>query len=326
FKLNCFRGGEFSAVLNITLFVAGVSIQHMLLHAVFTPVKSATEIPMLMVGFGSSVVALFVQLGGASTPRPPTSESISSASNLPDLAKTPKCTRWSPSGAAKRTPLWDDDGIAALFRLRYKSQLSARFYSKSNADKKTAYVMLAAELSVVTEKEYSVAQVQDKLFVCTSPLVHGQLRDEGHLRFVSPGSPVPVEVVHEPCVVFANHPSLRVGDVVQLIPKLERNAANAIVFIDPLVSPFEDMTPFQRAVLMGVIHVHIDFRLSCNNANILIAECKPQTLVLPGCYASYELIVFVLANVFAQYYLGYYQYIALFVLKFDIFSTLSSPL
>ncbi|ETV72568.1 hypothetical protein H257_12334 [Aphanomyces astaci] len=134
------------------------------------------------------------------------------------------------------------------------------------------------------------------LFVCTSPLVHGQLRDEGHLRFVSPGSPVPVEVVHEPCVVFANHPSLRVGDVVQLIPKLERNAANAIVFIDPLVSPFEDMTPFQRAVLMGVIHVHIDFRLSCNNANILIAECKPQTLVLPGCYASYELIVFVLAN------------------------------
>ncbi|ETV72565.1 hypothetical protein H257_12331 [Aphanomyces astaci] len=57
--LNCFRGGAFSAVLNITLFVAGVSIQHMLLHAVFTPVKSATEIPMLMVGFGSSVVALF---------------------------------------------------------------------------------------------------------------------------------------------------------------------------------------------------------------------------------------------------------------------------
>ncbi|RHY98479.1 hypothetical protein DYB35_012276 [Aphanomyces astaci] len=29
---------------------------------------SATEIPMLMVGFGSSVVELFVQLGGASTP------------------------------------------------------------------------------------------------------------------------------------------------------------------------------------------------------------------------------------------------------------------
>ncbi|ETV64754.1 hypothetical protein H257_18417 [Aphanomyces astaci] len=43
------------------------------------------------------------------------------------LAKTPK-----------HTPLWDDDGVAALFRLRYKSQLSARIYSKNNADKKTA--------------------------------------------------------------------------------------------------------------------------------------------------------------------------------------------
>ncbi|RHY17079.1 hypothetical protein DYB25_009851, partial [Aphanomyces astaci] len=84
-------------------------------------------------------------------------------SNLPALTKTPKRTRRSPSGAAKRTPLWDDNGVAALFRLRYKSQLSARFYSKNNADKKTAYVMLAAELSVATEKEYSVAQVQDKV-------------------------------------------------------------------------------------------------------------------------------------------------------------------
>ncbi|RHY84609.1 hypothetical protein DYB35_010035 [Aphanomyces astaci] len=71
--LNCFRGGAFSAVLNITLFVAGVSIQHMLLHAAVTPVMSATEIPMLMVGFGSSAVALFVQVCGASTPRPLTS-------------------------------------------------------------------------------------------------------------------------------------------------------------------------------------------------------------------------------------------------------------
>ncbi|ETV72580.1 hypothetical protein H257_12342 [Aphanomyces astaci] len=122
-----------------------------------------------------------------------------------------------------------------------------------------------------------------KLFAGASPFVHGQLRDEGHLRFVSPGSPVPVE---EPCIVFANHPSLRIGDVVQLIPKLQRNAANAIVFIDPYVSPFEAMTPFQPTALMEVIHAPIDFRLSCNNANILIAECKPQTLVLPACYAS----------------------------------------
>ncbi|KAF0683416.1 Aste57867_24540 [Aphanomyces stellatus] len=64
--LICFRGGAFSAVLDITLCVAGVSLLYVLLHAAFTPIVHATEIPMLMVGygFGASFVALFMQLGG----------------------------------------------------------------------------------------------------------------------------------------------------------------------------------------------------------------------------------------------------------------------
>ncbi|CAK4613512.1 unnamed protein product [Aphanomyces euteiches] len=64
--LICFRGGAFSAVLDITLCVAGVSILYVLLHWAFTPLVASTEIPMLMVGygFGASFVALFMQLGG----------------------------------------------------------------------------------------------------------------------------------------------------------------------------------------------------------------------------------------------------------------------
>ncbi|RHZ32545.1 hypothetical protein DYB26_013922, partial [Aphanomyces astaci] len=64
--LICFRGRAFSAVLDITSFVAGVIILCVFIHATFTPVVSATEIPMLMVGygFGASFVALFMQLGG----------------------------------------------------------------------------------------------------------------------------------------------------------------------------------------------------------------------------------------------------------------------
>ncbi|ETV69156.1 hypothetical protein H257_15111 [Aphanomyces astaci] len=64
--LICFRGRAFSAVLDITSFVAGVIILYVFIHATFTPIVSATEIPMLMVGygFGASFVALFMQLGG----------------------------------------------------------------------------------------------------------------------------------------------------------------------------------------------------------------------------------------------------------------------
>ncbi len=64
----CFNGGAFSAVLDITLCVAGVTSLYLGLYLVFVPqgVLHAGEVPMLMVGygFGASFVALFMQLGG----------------------------------------------------------------------------------------------------------------------------------------------------------------------------------------------------------------------------------------------------------------------
>jgi inorganic pyrophosphatase len=62
----CFRGGAFSAVLDITLCVAGVSILYVFLYMLFSGSVKPTDIPMLMVGygFGASFVALFMQLGG----------------------------------------------------------------------------------------------------------------------------------------------------------------------------------------------------------------------------------------------------------------------
>lgn len=64
----CFNGGAFSAVLDITLCVAGVTSLYLGLYLFFVPrgVIHAGEVPMLMVGygFGASFVALFMQLGG----------------------------------------------------------------------------------------------------------------------------------------------------------------------------------------------------------------------------------------------------------------------
>ncbi|CAK4520146.1 unnamed protein product [Aphanomyces euteiches] len=122
-----------------------------------------------------------------------------------------------------------------------------------------------------------------KLYSGESPFVHAAMAKLGHLRILPPGSPLPLD---EPCVIFASHPSVRFGDVVHLIPRLQTRATNAIIFIDPHVNPQQAMGPFQPNVLMEVIHAPIDFRLSCNNANMLIAECKPQTVVLPACYVQ----------------------------------------
>ncbi|CAB1114805.1 unnamed protein product [Ectocarpus sp. CCAP 1310/34] len=64
----CFRGGAFSAVLDITLCVAGVTLLYVALYTWYVArgVLDDTDVPVLMVGygFGASFVALFMQLGG----------------------------------------------------------------------------------------------------------------------------------------------------------------------------------------------------------------------------------------------------------------------
>lgn len=65
----CFRGGAFSAVLNLTLCILGVTSFYSILQLIFvsdTSIISYRDIPMLLVGygFGASFVALFMQLGG----------------------------------------------------------------------------------------------------------------------------------------------------------------------------------------------------------------------------------------------------------------------
>lgn len=61
----CFRGGAFSAMLNLTLCIVGVLVLFGLIHMAGI-VHDAADVPLLLVGygFGASFVALFMQLGG----------------------------------------------------------------------------------------------------------------------------------------------------------------------------------------------------------------------------------------------------------------------
>ena len=62
----CFRGGAFSAVLNIALCVSGVTSLFLILYIIYVGAGGLdlTDVPMLMVGygFGASFVALFMQV------------------------------------------------------------------------------------------------------------------------------------------------------------------------------------------------------------------------------------------------------------------------
>lgn len=70
----CFRGGAFSAIINVALAIFGISVMYLIMSFVFyinspdggksnPPIE---EIPVVLVGFGfgASFVAMFAQLGG----------------------------------------------------------------------------------------------------------------------------------------------------------------------------------------------------------------------------------------------------------------------
>lgn len=68
----CFRGGAFSAIINVALALFGISFMYLLLSFVFyingdgVKTPPIEEIPVVLVGFGfgASFVAMFAQLGG----------------------------------------------------------------------------------------------------------------------------------------------------------------------------------------------------------------------------------------------------------------------
>ncbi|KAH9081315.1 hypothetical protein LEN26_021381 [Aphanomyces euteiches] len=73
-----------------------------------------------------------------------------------------------PRGRPKKDPslpsaVWDDESVALLFKLRYKSELTSRFESKNNYDKKMAYILLASAMTIALKRSFDSKQVQDKL-------------------------------------------------------------------------------------------------------------------------------------------------------------------
>jgi integrator complex subunit 9 len=88
-----------------------------------------------------------------------------------------------------------------------------------------------------------------------------------------------------PCVIFAGHPSLRMGDVLHLIKILAPNPKNALISInsesgsqfDKLVSPFL----FSSDNKMRWIHCPIDLRLKRNEVIHVLKEIAPDQLIVP---------------------------------------------
>lgn len=127
---------------------------------------------------------------------------------------------------------------------------------------------------------------QNKIYLPEEPFPHAHLVKTGRLKpFKHIYDDGFCNDMRQPCVVFCGHPSLRFGDSVHFIELWGSNPLHTVIFTEPDYPYLEALAPFQP-VAMKAVHCAIDTSLNFTQANKLIRELKPSTLILPECYTQ----------------------------------------
>ncbi|EDV20372.1 uncharacterized protein TRIADDRAFT_32062, partial [Trichoplax adhaerens] len=124
---------------------------------------------------------------------------------------------------------------------------------------------------------------QDKVYLPEPPFIHADLVKTKRLQHFPNLQDGFGDVFSQPCVVFAGHPCLRIGDAVHFMEMWRNDEKSSVIFIEPDF-PYEDaLAPFQP-LSMKAFYCPIDHRLNFNQVNKLLQDIKPQRLVLPESY------------------------------------------
>ncbi|TDH68875.1 hypothetical protein CCR75_005556 [Bremia lactucae] len=120
----------------------------------------------------------------------------------------------------------------------------------------------------------------DKLYAGEHAFVHESLLKNKVFHPVADLSAITATTFQNGSLVFVGHPSLQFGHGVEIIQMLGNDSRNAILLIDPSVNSAEALGNFQELSIEKIV-CPIDPRLSCGDANQLIARCCPHHLILP---------------------------------------------
>ncbi|CAH0481009.1 unnamed protein product [Peronospora belbahrii] len=120
----------------------------------------------------------------------------------------------------------------------------------------------------------------EKLYAGEDAFLHESLLRSNLFHAVAEVSAATAATLQNGSILFVGHPSLKFGRAPELIHMLGNDSRNAILLIDPSVEPTEAFAPFQD-LKIEKIACSIDPRLSCGDANQLIARCSPHNLIVP---------------------------------------------
>ncbi|CAL1529040.1 unnamed protein product [Lymnaea stagnalis] len=124
---------------------------------------------------------------------------------------------------------------------------------------------------------------QAKVFLPECPFPHADLLSKGRLKNFSSIHTGLTTDFHTPCILFAGHPSLRMGDIVHFIELWGNSSANTIIFTEPDFPHLDALAPF-LPIAMRVCYCPIDTSLNFSQANKLIRDLRPLHLVVSELY------------------------------------------
>jgi integrator complex subunit 9 len=128
--------------------------------------------------------------------------------------------------------------------------------------------------------EWVAEKKVEKLYCGESAFIHGGLIKNKLLHVVPQITSSMAATMQNGSIVFVTHPSLRFGEVMNLMHRFGHSSQNALIFIDPLFNPSQIIVPFQHFEIERIYCI-IDSRLTCGDANQLIARCAPKQLLIP---------------------------------------------
>lgn len=126
---------------------------------------------------------------------------------------------------------------------------------------------------------------QNKVYLPEPPFPHAELLNSSRLQNYSNIHSGLSNGFKTPCIVFAGHPSLRMGDVVHFLQLWGKSSANAIMFTEPDFPYLEALAPYQPLSLR-ICYCPIDTSLSFSQANKLIKDLRPRHLVIAEDYLN----------------------------------------
>ncbi|CAJ0585948.1 unnamed protein product, partial [Mesorhabditis spiculigera] len=132
--------------------------------------------------------------------------------------------------------------------------------------------------------EYVSVQYQEKIWTAEEPFNYAALLKCGRLQVYDSLYGDFSREVKSPCVCFAGHPSLRIGDAAHLLEVWGNDSKNAVIITEPDFPLADVCAPFDSLAIRKFDYV-IDTRLDYPQANTALAErLKPTMLYVPDYY------------------------------------------